>query len=158
TSARPAGGFAPVRSGSIWALSPTSTTLRSGLAAAAATAPGTPGAGPLSPPIASPPSRMALLPFCLLPPLDDFPPLVVPAVRADPVRQDRLVAPRAVLNPQCLHVVVAPPLALNGFRRASLGNGHGRLGSLCRKAVLGKADRIGEGVDSATEATAVDQL
>ena len=55
---------------------------------------------------------------------DDDAALEEPAVRADPVRQDRLVALLAILDLDGLDGVVAPPMALLGVGRSSLGNGH----------------------------------
>src|SRR5882672_3967817 len=101
--------------GSSWARSPTRTTVRSGEAARARRAPATFGAGPWSPPIASSASRMALLPLLGLFHVHDFAPLVRPAIRAHPMRQDRLVALRAILHLHWSHVVVAPASALSRF-------------------------------------------
>src|SRR5437870_11904627 len=94
------GGTDPVvpRNRSIWARSPTRTTVRSGEAERARRAPATFGPGPWSPPMASSASRMCLLPLLGLVHVHHFTPLVRSAVRAHPVRQDRLVALRAVLD------------------------------------------------------------
>ena len=54
----------------------------------------------------------------------DFTALIEAAVRADAVRQDRLVALRAILNLDRFLVMVAPPRPLFGVRRAALGNSH----------------------------------
>jgi hypothetical protein len=56
--------------------------------------------------------------------LHHFAVLVVAAVGADAVWQDRLLAARAILNLNRLQVVMAPPVALPGTRRAPLGDGH----------------------------------
>src|SRR5262249_41577706 len=105
---------------SIWARSPTRTSERSGEAARASSAPATFGPGPWSPPIASSARRMVLLPLLRLFHVHHFAPLIRPAVRAHPVRQNRFVALRTILNLHRRHVVVAPPRALPRLRRASL--------------------------------------
>jgi hypothetical protein len=46
------------------------------------------------------------------------------AIRANPMRQDRLVALLAVLNLNRANGVVRPPMALLGTGRTSLGNSH----------------------------------
>jgi len=56
---------------------------------------------------------------------DHFAALVVAAVGADAVRQDRLVAVGAVLDLQGFDVLMAPPFAVAGVRSPSLGNSHG---------------------------------
>jgi hypothetical protein len=50
--------------------------------------------------------------------------LEVAAVRADPVRHDRLVALPAVLNLNGCHGVMTPPMPLFRAGRTSFGNGH----------------------------------
>src|SRR5204863_229132 len=82
-------GPAVPRCRSIWARSPTSTTVRSGAAASARTAPATLGPGPWSPPIASSASRMGSLPLLLCFHVHHLAALVRPADGAQPVRQDR---------------------------------------------------------------------
>ena len=57
--------------------------------------------------------------------------LVEPAIGADPVRQNRLIALAAVLNLDRLEVEVATPLALSGVRRPPLGNSHESLPFSC---------------------------
>src|SRR5205823_3089639 len=98
TSSRPAGAEPAASNGSSRAWSPTSTTVRSGTAVKASTAPATFGPGPWSPPIASSASRMGSLPLLLRFHIYHLAALVRPAVRAQPVRQDRLVALRAELD------------------------------------------------------------
>src|SRR5205823_4167450 len=125
TLSRSAGwGPAAASSGSSTARSPTSTTDRSGVADSARRAPPTFGAGPWSPPIASSASRIGLLPLLGRFHVDHFAALVRPAVGAHPVRQDRLVALRAVLDLHRRHVVVTPAGALLRLGGASLGYGH----------------------------------
>src|SRR5205823_316175 len=110
-SMRSWGPPAPARAGSTWTLSPTRVTRNSGSAWTACTAPATIGPGAWSPPIASSAISMGSL---LLFRGHDFAALVVPAVRADAVRQHRLVALAAVLDLLGLEVVVTAPHALSG--------------------------------------------
>src|SRR5581483_1084435 len=120
SSTRPAGtGPAAASRGSVWAWSPTSTTVRSGLALTARTAPATLGPGPWSPPSVSsairirlPASLAGLLLFLFH--HDRVAALVEPAVGADPVGQHRLVAPGAELDLHRGDVVVAAAGALPG--------------------------------------------
>jgi hypothetical protein len=55
---------------------------------------------------------------------DDFSALVVAAIRADAVRQSRLIALRAILDLRRLGMMVAAPVALPGTRRTPLRYGH----------------------------------
>src|SRR5262245_49261886 len=54
----------------------------------------------------------------------DFTALIEATVRANAMRQDRLVALRAILNLDGFLVVVAPSAPLPGMRRAALRNSH----------------------------------
>ena len=56
--------------------------------------------------------------------VDDLAVLVVAAGGADAVRQDGLLAARAILDLNGLEVLVAAPLALPGVGGSSLRNGH----------------------------------
>jgi hypothetical protein len=57
--------------------------------------------------------------------VDDFAALVVAAIRTNPVRQDRFVALRAILDLHGFEMLVAPPFALAGVRGPSLRDCHG---------------------------------
>jgi len=75
--------------------------------------------------VQSNPHGLFLLVFGFVFRLDDYPTLEKPAVRTDPMRHYRFIALPAILNLKGRHGVMAPPMALLGTGRASLGNGHG---------------------------------